>query len=115
MDRTFLLLGGAGLVGRQVARRLAALAPDRIVIVALTDREVEAAVGQLSEEFPEVEFVGEAGDVFARSEFRSRRRTDILADPRARETAFTDLLGDFDDAYERAWLVDLVRTHQPDV
>jgi hypothetical protein len=115
VDRTFLLLGGAGLVGRQVARRLATLSPDRIVIVALTDREVDAAVGQLSEEFPDVEFIGEAGDVFARSEFRSRRRADILTDPDARETAFADLLGDFNDAYERAWLVDLVRTHQPDV
>lgn len=115
MDRTFLLLGGAGLVGRQVARRLAERAPDRIVVVALTDREVEAAVGTLAEEFPTVEFVGEAGDVFARTEFRGRRRSDILTDPEARETAFTDLLGDFADAYERAWLVDLVRTHRPDV
>ncbi len=115
MDRTILLLGGAGLVGRQVARRLASLGPERIVVVALTDREVNGAIDRLSEEFPNVTFVGEAGDIFARTEFRNRRRSEILADADARETAFADLLGDFEDAYERSWLVDLVRTHRPDV
>jgi FlaA1/EpsC-like NDP-sugar epimerase len=39
-DRTVMILGGSGLVGHAVARRLLAAAPRRLVLVALFEDEV---------------------------------------------------------------------------
>src|SRR5256885_9641776 len=44
-DRTAMILGGSGLVGHAVARRLLAAAPRRIVLVALSVEEVKATPG----------------------------------------------------------------------
>ena len=65
-ERTHLVLGGGGMVGSEVAHRIANdLRPERIVLAALTDEEVERAVTVLRQEAPEgVEVVGESGDLF---------------------------------------------------
>jgi len=46
-DRTAMILGGSGLVGHAVARRLLAAAPRRIVLVALFEEEVKATAEAL--------------------------------------------------------------------
>ncbi|MEK7784142.1 MAG: hypothetical protein AAB658_01795, partial [Chloroflexota bacterium] len=44
-DNTFLLLGGAGMVGLQIARRIAHdLKPKRIIIASLFQQEVNEAI-----------------------------------------------------------------------
>lgn len=117
-DQTFMILGGAGLVGFQVAHRIATdLAPDRIVIVSLREPEVAKAVEDLRSLFPdgETEFVGEWGDVFAREEYARRSRGELLEDDDAREGIFEDLLGPVDGAYERSLLARLIQRYRPDV
>lgn len=113
-----MILGGAGLVGFQVAHRIASeLSPDRIVLVSLYEEGVEQAVEDLRALFPEgeTEFVGEWGDIFARAEFAQRSRRDLLEDEDAREGIFDDLLGPIDEAYERSRLAHLIDRHRPDV
>jgi hypothetical protein len=117
-DRTFMILGGAGLVGFQVAHRIATdLRPDRIVIVSLYEEGTEQAVADLRALFPlgETEFVGEWGDIFAREEFARRSRRDLLEDEDAREGIFDDLLGPIDEAFERSRLAHLIDRYRPDV
>jgi hypothetical protein len=117
-DRTFMILGGAGLVGFQVAHRIATdLRPDRIVIVSLYEEGTEQAVADLRALFPlgETEFVGEWGDIFAREEFAQRSRRDLLEDEDAREGIFDDLLGPIDEAFERSRLAHLIDRYRPDV
>src|SRR5437879_13779488 len=46
-DRTAMILGGSGLVGHAVARRLLAAAPRRLVLVALFEEEVRATARAL--------------------------------------------------------------------
>src|SRR2546427_13010559 len=46
-DRTAMILGGSGLVGHAVARRLLATAPQRIVLVALFESEARATAQAL--------------------------------------------------------------------
>ena len=60
-DRRFLVLGGAGLVGYQVAARIATdLTPDQIVVASRTQAKVDRAVAGLREIAPEgVAIVGE--------------------------------------------------------
>ena len=42
-DETILILGGSGLVGQAVARRLFEYKPARVVIVSLREEEVAGA------------------------------------------------------------------------
>jgi hypothetical protein len=113
---TYLLLGGAGLVGFQVAYRIGTeLAPERIVVAALTEPVVTRALADLGRLLPGVELIGEWGDVFVREEYAFTPRQQLLADGRTRDGVFEDILGPFDGAYERAMLTSLARRHRPDV
>jgi hypothetical protein len=115
-DRTFLVLGGAGLVGIQVVNRIAAdLGPERIVIASRRESTVAVAVERLSDRWPSIEIVGEWGDVFLRDEYSRRSRAELLNDPEWREGVFADLLGPFDDAFRRSRLAGLIDRYRPGV
>ena len=47
-DTTIMILGGSGLVGHAVARRLLERRPKSIVVVALTERETAVAAAALA-------------------------------------------------------------------
>lgn len=116
-DRTFLVLGGAGMVGYHAAHRIAVdLQPGRIVIVSLREDEVAAAVENLRRVAPPgVEIVGESGDVFVREEFTHLDRKALIKDRSNRERAFEDMLGPINEAYERSRLAQLIGRYRPDV
>lgn len=117
-DKTFLILGGAGLVGRQIARHIANhLNPERIVIASLYSKEVREATQALKRMFSHkpIEFVGLHGNVFVRSEFSDKSRQALLESYTYREMLYEDLLGPLDGAYERSRLVEIVRQFRPNV
>ncbi len=115
-DKTILLLGGAGLVGAQVARHIARdVHPEKIVLASLYQREVREVIGPLEKEFPSVQFVGVWGDVFVRADFTDEKRGALLQSPARRENLFDDLMGDLDAAYARSRLVQLIHEIKPDV
>jgi hypothetical protein len=115
---TYLILGGAGLVGKQIARRLAEkLAPCQIVIGSLRQHEVDEALEELRA-IPttgEVTFAGFDGNVFVRSEFRHLGRAELTESPAHREALYMDLMGDLDAAYARAEIARVVEHYRPDV
>ena len=120
-DETFLLLGGAGLVGLQVARRICHdLQPKKIIVASLFQQEVNEAIhgpAGLRRMFPDtqVEFIGESGDVFLRADFAEEKRGRLLESYQRRDDLYSDLFGDFDEAYERSHLVKLILKHRPAV
>ncbi len=117
-DETFLLLGGAGLVGPQVARRIIGdLEPRRVVIGDLVEAGADRAVEDLRSVFPDspTEIIGEWGDVFLREAYSRRHRDELLEDPDARKGIFADLLGPIDEAYRQSSLARLILQHRPDV
>ncbi len=115
-DKTFLLLGGAGLVGLQVARAIAReMDAEKIIIASLYQREVREAIALLKKECAEIEWIGEYGDVFVREEFQHERRADLLSSKTRRDDLYEDLLGDFHDAYRRSRLVQLILQYKPNV
>jgi hypothetical protein len=120
-DDSFLILGGAGLVGLQVARRICNdLKPRRIIVASLFQQEVNDAIhgsAGLRRMFPdpEIEFVGEWGDVFVRDEFADEKRGRLLESYLRRDDLYDDLFGEFDAAYHRSRLVQLILKHRPDV
>ena len=74
-----LLLGGAGLVGMAIARRLIKHhKPKTIIITSLFESEVEQAIVELQPMAGETELISSHGNVFVREEFKGLGRHDIL-------------------------------------
>ncbi|HEX6938298.1 MAG TPA: hypothetical protein VF158_02720 [Longimicrobiales bacterium] len=117
--RTILLLGGSGLVGLAVARRMLRHAPRALVISALTRDEAEGAVQALREEgiVPEAtSLVAEWGDIFLPEAVKDRPRAAVLADAAARALLLDDLYGELTSAVvERSAFGALVLRHRPEI
>ncbi len=113
---TLLILGGAGMVGLQVAREAAReLAPARIVISALTKREVDEAIAILRSETSEVEFVPAAGDIFLPQSLQGIDRAELIANRRYFDELFAEIFSPESDTYEDSALYKLIRQHEPEV
>jgi hypothetical protein len=116
----YLILGGAGLVGKQIAHRIATdnnLSPRKIVIASLHSHELESALAYLRKAPGDksIEWVGEHGNIFVRNEYADANPKELLEDPTHREALFADLFDKIEDAYEHSRLVTIIRRHQPDV
>jgi len=116
LDKTILILGGAGLVGTQVARQVARdLRPEKIVIASLYQKEVRDLAHELRKEFPAVQFAEAWGNMFVRAEFAREDRSDLMKSARRRRALYDDMFGPLDEVYERSMLVAVMREHQPNV
>jgi hypothetical protein len=105
---TLLILGGAGMVGLQVAREaVRELHPARIVISALTGREVDEAITTLRAETPDVEFVPAPGDIFLPQSLQGIDRAELIADRRLFDQLFAE-------TYEDSQLFKLIQQHRPE-
>lgn len=113
---TVLILGGAGLVGSQVAREIARqVQPDRIVIASLFEWEVNQVLENLKLEFPKIKFEGTWGDVFVRKEFAQKPRNELIEDLESSRTLFNDVFWEKSVAYQESHLVAIIKKYQPDV
>ena len=116
--KTVLLLGGSGLVGMAVARRVLQHAPGTVVISALRREEAEGAVGDLlADGLPEgTRLIAEWGNVFLPEPLKDRPRDEVLADPESRALLLDDLLGELtDEVVRRSALGALLDRHRPEL
>ncbi len=114
--RCVLILGGAGLIGFEIAREVAReISPQRIVIGGLLEQEVDPAVISLRQQFPRVKFEGEWGDIFLRRSIKGRTRAELMEERAARESLYQDLFGDLDAAYEESLLVTMIKKYRPEI
>ena len=116
--RNILILGGSGLVGIAIARKLLPLGPARIVIAALRRDEAEEGVRTLQAEgFGDyAELVAEWGDVFLRASRRDDSRRELLATDEGREEILDDLFGHLgEQEFQRSLLYDMLARHEPQI
>src|SRR5262245_61237224 len=90
--KTVLILGGYGLVGQAVARRLFRERPARMILLSLKREEAEEAVQALGPESSGVALEAAWGDVFAFSDVKDRPRREVLADPGERARLIESVL-----------------------
>lgn len=116
--RNILMLGGSGLVGIAMARKLLPLRPARLVIAALRRDEAEEGVATLRR-LPDsegVELVPEWGDILLRKSRRDDSRTAMLATDAGRAEILDDLLGHLkEEDFKRNLLYSLLDTHRPEI
>jgi len=116
--RDILMLGGSGLVGIAIARKLLLLRPARLVIAALRRAEAEEGVETLrrSPDAEGVELVAEWGDILLRASRRDDSRTAMLETDEGRAEILDDLLGDLKRSdFQRNLLYSLLEAHRPEL
>jgi len=97
-NKTVLVLGGWGLVGSAICRKLMEEKPRRIVVTSLRESEAKEAVEHLRQEYPRTGrnfFVPWWGNIFVRHTLKDIGREEILNDPAKRRMLIDDLLDEF--------------------
>lgn len=127
-----LVFGGAGLVGFQVARKIAKdLAPRKIIIASRYKLEAQGATDALKKEFPTVaQFIAVGGDVFLREEFtkvkrasdseRETEKVEVFQNSEWLNQIFKDIFGTLrkdvpDNIRNQSLLVKIIEQEKPDV
>src|SRR5947199_3029367 len=114
-DRTVMILGGSGLVGHAVARRLLGAAPRRVVLVALFEDEVRATARALEPYRGRTTIAVEWGNVFLPANLAQLERGSVMANPEHRRLMLQDLLSELtDDVFHRSFLSRLLLKYKPD-
>ncbi|HKA59184.1 MAG TPA: hypothetical protein VKD28_11275, partial [Gemmatimonadales bacterium] len=116
-DRTVMLLGGSGLVGHAVARRVlgADPPPRRLVLVALYEDEVRAAARALEPYRGSVTIDVEWGNVFMPAAVARLDLAVVLGSAEHRALVLGDLYGDLtEQVLERSLLFQLLLRYAPD-
>src|SRR5881296_1924846 len=114
-DRTAMILGGSGLVGHAVARRLLAAAPRRIVLVALFEEEVKATAEALEPYRGRAAIEVEWGNVFVSAALARLEHGALVANAEHRAVLLRDALGELtDDVLHRSFLYQLLMKYRPD-
>jgi len=114
-----MVLGGAGLTGFQICRRLVKWGvTDTLIVVSLGRDEVRTAVDRLREEFPQANVTGRYGNVFARgrlADAETEEREPVLdrRDPERRRKLLADIYESYEDARSHSALAGLVRETKP--
>jgi hypothetical protein len=119
---TYLILGGGGMIGAQVVHQIARhLHPRSVIISSRELSEVEETINHCRREFPSVEFIGFGGDVFARADWNTKVKADrpassqLMDSSESRAAMFDDVFHDFETAYARSQLAQLILKYKPNV
>ncbi len=112
--KRILVLGGWGLVGAAICRRLFKENPEKIIVASLLEEEAKDACRLYSEEAPDIQFVPEWGDIFVRNEFRRLHREEILNDSVKRRRLMLDCVEKLSaEILTESALYKIVEKHRP--
>ncbi len=113
--KTVLILGGSGLVGSAIARRLLDFAPKKIVLVSLYEDEVRKAAEALEPQRGQTVVEHTWGNVFLPNDVARLSRSDLLNDPDARRLVLGDILdGLSQEILDRSFLYQLFQQYRPE-
>jgi NAD(P)-dependent dehydrogenase (short-subunit alcohol dehydrogenase family) len=114
--KSVLILGGYGLVGQAVARRLLLEHPRELTLLSLHRHEAEEAVAAVREEAGEVALNAAWGDVFAFADVKDRPRREVFADRALRTRLIESLLDPLSEgAAAPYYLYQLITERRPDI
>lgn len=117
--KTVLVLGGWGLVGSAICRKIAEYQPRQIIVTSLLESEAKEAVAALRKEFPKAGrtfFVPWWGNMFVRHSLKDTPRDEILSNPTMRQMLIDDLFDELNTTVlERSSLFQLLKKFKPEI
>ena len=115
-NRKILILGGWGLVGMAILRKLVVHDPKEIIILSLREEEAKDACAEIQKEALKVKLTPAWGNIFVRSSLKDLPRNEILDISENRRILLEDVLEAFnDEKLDASFLNQLIVTHQPDI
>lgn len=118
-NKTILVLGGWGLVGNAVIRKIVPEKPKKIIVTSLRKEEAEDAVEKLLNEFPNVPkdyFIPWWGNIFIRNEFKDADRLQLLENPETRKILMQDIMEELsEDILHNSAIYKLMMDYKPDI
>jgi hypothetical protein len=118
-NKSVLVLGGWGLVGSAICRKLMEENPKQIILTSLKESEAKEACETMRREYPAVGrkfFVPWWGNIFVRNEFKDLPREEILNDQHKRTKFLDDVIEELTpEVLERSALYQLIIKYKPDI
>lgn len=118
-NSTVLVLGGFGLVGHAICRKLMEHSPQKLIVTSLKQQEAEQAVEKLRKEFPSVPstmFEAWWGDVFTRTEWKDTTKNSLLSNDKTRTEVVEDIFNELStDTLQQSALYQLLISKKPNV
>ncbi|MCI0705946.1 MAG: polysaccharide biosynthesis protein [Ignavibacteriae bacterium] len=118
-NRSVLVLGGWGLVGSAICRKIVAHNPKKIIVTSLLESEAKDAVETLRKEFPNAGkdyFVPWWGNIFVRHTLKDTPRNEIIENRAKREMLIDDMLEELTTSVlERSTLFQMLSKFKPDI
>jgi len=118
-NKTVLVLGGWGLVGNAVIRKLMPENPKNIIVTSLRKEEAEEAVALLQIEYsdkPAGYFTPWWGNIFVRYEYKDSDRIELLDDSASRKVLMQDIMEELsDDILHNSAIYKLFMEYKPDI
>lgn len=110
-----LVLGGWGLVGSAVCRKLIEYNVPELVILSLEKYQAEEAVEKLRN-FGNIKMTPEWGNIFVRDTLKDLNRTQIIENAEYRNMIIDDVLNDLsEDILNQSFLYQIIDKHKPDI
>ena len=94
-----LVLGGWGLVGRAISKRLLARGPEQLIVTSLREEEameIVEVLEPLGKKYG-TEIIGEWGDIFVRDSMKDVGRGEVYKTRELREQFIADINNDLKD------------------
>lgn len=118
-NKTVLVLGGWGLVGNAVIRKLVPENPKKIIVTSLRQLEAEDEVNRLQSEFshlPKNYFVPWWGNIFVRHDYKDSDRLALLEDSASRKVLMQDTMEELsEDILHNSAIYKLLMEYKPEI
>ncbi|MCX7834385.1 MAG: short-chain dehydrogenase [Ignavibacteria bacterium] len=116
-NKTILILGGWGLVGSAIARKIMEGSPKKVILTSLYKHEAEEICKDLNKEFKfKDKFVPFWGNIFTRYEFKDLNRNDLINDPIKRKKIVEDIVFELNDKIlKESCIYKMLQMFKPDV
>lgn len=118
-NKKVLVLGGWGLVGNAVTKKLISEKPKQIIVTSLRKEEAFEEVNKLKKEYPHLPknyFVPWWGNILVREEFKDKDRNELLTDAHKRKILMQDTLEELgSEILKSSSLYKLINKHKPQI
>ena len=117
-NKKVLILGGWGLVGSAIARRIMEEKPKQVILTSLKEHEAKEICEDLRKEFKKDKnfFVPWWGNIFIRNKFKDLPKEDYINDPKKRLELLEDIVGELDKKIlGESAIYRLFKEHKPDI
>lgn len=113
-----LILGGWGLVGAAICKKLMKYNPSELIVTSLKEEEAKDAVHSLRNEFKdsEVKFTPLWGNIFTRTDWKDINPSELFNNDDSRNGFIHDVFSELDeDICNNSALFEFVKTNKPDI